>query len=111
MLQLPGNKISWEKRGKKIKIKKKERKKIRRESLCLSSESSVPNWFSFETMQQFVHLGQHLFSKQTSTKFAQGKLAYVWGKEVTSGEEDPGSLQCQVPLVLAESPSLLLSQD
>lgn len=85
--------------GKKKKQKRKEKiKKIRRESLCLGrasgSESSVPNWFFFETMQQFVCLGQHLFSKQTSTKFAQGKCAYVWGKEVTSGEEDPGSLQC-----------------
>lgn len=90
------------------KRKEKKRKKIRRESLCLGrasgSESSVPNWFFFETVQQFVYLGQHLFSKQTSTKFAQGKRAYIWSKEMTSREEDPGSLQCWVPLVLPESP-------
>lgn len=84
--------------GGKKKRNQKERKKIRRESFCLGraawSESSVPNWFCFKTMQQFVYLGEDWFSKQTSTKFAQGKCAYVRGKEVTSGEEDPGSLQC-----------------
>lgn len=73
---------------------------MRGESLCLAraawSESSAPNWFCFKSMQQFVYLGRRSFSKQTSTKFAQEKRTYVWGRDVTSGEEEkPGSLQCR----------------
>lgn len=71
--------------------KKSEGNHSARAELCGMNHQHQTVFF-YKSMQQFVYLGQHSFSKQTSTKFAQEKSTYVWGRDPTSQEEErPGS--------------------